>query len=492
MNRNKIVQALIGAGLIACITPAFAADTSAQRIQLLENQIKVMQQQLDELKASMAKSQDAAKAAPAAAATTTDTKDLAKQVEDLRNQVESQAKETVVAGDIPNSFRIPGSDTSMHLYGIAELNLTHDFKGYNGDIDYASFVPYVPLRGSAEAERTGSTALHTRTSRIGMEAATPTSFGLVSAKIEGDFNNDPKSPATGVAENVGTQQATNSYNFRLRQAYVQAGSWLVGQTWTTFIDLDAAPETVDFNGPVGTTSMRQPQIRYTYKTPTAGNYTLALENPDSYVLKPSNSDSVYNTDSAISRLPDVVARWDKASDWGTLSFRGVTQQFVLKDSSINASARGWGLAASSSIKMFSNDLLSLNITGGEGVGRYFNYIEGAGYDATNNKIVMEKVVGTVLGYQHKFNDKFRLDTAFGYQRSLTNDFTAWAHTVGLAADGYRYDMNRSVWQYHLGGFWNPTKEIEVGLEAIYGQRKTLANEKGDASRINFLTRYYFN
>jgi type II secretory pathway pseudopilin PulG len=489
MNRNKLVQALIGAGLIACIVPsAYAADTSAQRIQLLENQIKVMQQQLEELKTTLVKSQEAAKPAPAAAAST-DTKDLAKQVEELRNQVDSQAKETVVAGDIPNSFRIPGSNTSMHLYGIAELNLTHDFSGYNGNIDYASFVPYVPLNGSTE-DRKGSTSLHTRTSRFGMEAATPSSFGLVTAKIEGDFNNDQHSNA------ISTQQATNSYNFRLRQAYVQAGSWLVGQSWTTFIDLDAAPETVDFNGPVGTTSMRQPQIRYTYKTPTAGNYTVALENPDSYILKPDGSDSPYDTATAMSRLPDVVLRWDRASTWGTLSFRGVTQQFLLKNGELgndsSVSARGWGLAASSSIKMFDNDLLSLNFTGGEGVGRYFNYIEGAGYDATNNKIVMEKVVGTVLGYQHKFNDQYRLDTAFGYQRSLTNDFTDWARATGLAAEGNRYDMNRSVWQLHVGGFWNPTKEIEVGLEAIYGQRKTLANEKGDASRINFLTRYYFN
>lgn len=485
MNRNKIVQALIGAGLIAMATPSFAAGTDAQRIQMLENQIKVMQQQLEDLKASMSKSQEAAKPAPVA--NTSATPDLAKQVEDLRNQVEAQGKEAVVAGDIPNSFRIPGSDTSIHLYGIAELNLTHDFSGYNGDIDYASFVPYVPLNGST-TDRKGSTSLHTRTSRIGMEAATPSSFGLVTAKIEGDFNNDPKSNA------IATQQATNSYNFRLRHAYVQAGSWLIGQSWTTFLDLDAAPETVDFNGPVGTTSMRQPQIRYTYRTQKSGNFIAALENPDSYILKPDGSDSPYDTATAMSRLPDLILRWEKASDWGTLSFRGVTQQFLLKNGELgndaSVSARGWGLAASASYKLTDKDLFDVNFTGGEGVGRYFNYIEGAGYDATNNKIVMERVVGTVLGYQHKFNSEYRLDTAFGYQRSLTNDFTDWARATGL--DSGRYAMNRSVWQFHLGGFWNPTKEIEVGLEGIYGQRKTLADEKGDASRINFLTRYYFN
>jgi hypothetical protein len=470
MKRNKIVQTLIGAGLMLAVPAAFAAD--ADRIQALENQLKALQEQIEQLKASTAKTQE-----------------VAKDVVELHNQVDAQSKESVVAGDIPNSFRVPGSDTSVHLYGIAELNVTHDFKGYNSDNDYASFVPYAPINGSADADRKGSTSFHTRTSRIGIEAATPSSFGLITGKLEGDFNNDGKSPTTGYTTNVGTEQATNSYNFRLRHAYVQAGSWVIGQTWSTFMDMDAAPETVDFNGPVGTTMIRQPQIRYTYRTPTIGNYTAALENNDAYVLNPS-SGSPYNYDKAISRMPDLVLRWDRPYDWGTFSVRGVTQELALKDTDSTVSARGWGFGSSATVKMFSDDLLSLNLTGGDGIGRYFNYIEGAGYDATNNKIVRERTVGALVGYQHKFNEEYRMNVAYGYQRSLTNSFTDWARNNGL--DSGRYAMNRDVWQLHVGGFWNPTKVIEVGLEAIYGERKTLANEKGDVSRINFLTRYYFN
>jgi hypothetical protein len=469
MKKSKIVQMLIGAGLILAMPAAFAAD--ADRIQALENQLKALQEQIEQLKATAVKSQE-----------------VAKDVVELRNQVDAQAKEVVVAGDLPNSFRVPGSETSVHLYGIAELNVTHDFKGYNGDNDYASFVPYAPLNNSSDGDRKGSTSFHTRTSRIGIEAATPSSFGLITGKLEGDFNNDAKSPTTGYTSNVGTEQATNSYNFRLRHAYVQAGSWVIGQTWTTFMDMDAAPETVDFNGPVGTTSMRQAQIRYSYRTPTIGNYTAALENNDSYVLSPTGS--TYNFNKAISRTPDVVLRWDRAADWGTLSARAVTQEISLKDADTTTSTRGWGFGTSATVKMFGDDLLSLNLTGGDGIGRYFNYIEGAGYDSTQNKIVRERTVGTVLGYQHKFNEEYRLDFAYGYQRSLTNNFTDWARANGL--DSGRYAMNRDVWQGHIGGFWNPTKVIEIGVEAIYGQRKTLANEKGDVSRINFLTRYYFN
>ena len=41
------------------------------------------------------------------------------------------------------------------------------------------------------------------------------------------------------------------YGFRLRQAYVNARGFLVGQTWSTFVDPAAAPPTIDYEGPNG-------------------------------------------------------------------------------------------------------------------------------------------------------------------------------------------------------------------------------------------------
>ena len=38
--------------------------------------------------------------------------------------------------------------------------------------------------------------------------------------------------------------------FRLRHAYGEIGDLLVGQTWTTFTDVAAAPATLDFEGSV--------------------------------------------------------------------------------------------------------------------------------------------------------------------------------------------------------------------------------------------------
>lgn len=482
MKARKIVIALLAAGVGAGAPLVHAAD--ADRIAQLEKQLKMMQEQLDEMKKNSVK---------------------ASEVSELRDQMSAQTKENVVVGDIPNSFRVPGSDVSVRVYGVAELNMVHETKGDNSNNDYSTFMPYMPLNGSRAAERKGQTYLHARTSRIGIEGATPSPFGMIMGKVEGDFNNDPRtgnSAVYGSLGNIYTQQQTNSYNFRLRHAYVQTPNWLFGQTWSTFMDIDNTPETIDFNGPIGSTFLRQPQIRYTYVTPQYGNFVASLENSVSYVLDPTGSAST----AGFSKVPDLIARWDKPFSWGSLSLRAVSHEHRVNgtlcivsscDSSVvgetahvNTSKRGYGFAASGQIKTIGDDFISWIVTGGSGIGRYFNYIEGAGYNATNNSVEMEKAMGLVVGYQRKFSDSFRMNFVYGGQRNFDNGYTDWARANGLASG--RFGVNRNVSQFHVGGIWNPVKVMDIGLEYIYGRRETLAGEHGDMSRINFLARYNFN
>lgn len=131
-------------------------------------------------------------------------KRLRAEIEQLKSKAEEaevKAKDAVVVGDIPGSFRIPGSDVSLRLYGFAELNWVHDFRGDNSDIDYSTFAPYLPLHGSADAARKQRDYLTARTSRLGVEAGTPTKYGVLGAKIEGDFNNEPRLGGSAVYAN---------------------------------------------------------------------------------------------------------------------------------------------------------------------------------------------------------------------------------------------------------------------------------------------------
>jgi hypothetical protein len=410
-------------------------------------------------------------------------------LDDRVSLLEVKQGDSVVLGDIPGAFRVPGTDVSLRLYGFAELNWVHDFGADNSDIDYSTFAPYMPLDGTPEAARKNRDYLTGRTSRLGLEAATPTQYGVLGVKLEGDFNNEPRSGNSAVygsAGNVFTQQSTNSYGFRIRHLYGQFGGLLVGQTWSTFMDVDNYPETVDFNGPIGATFIRQPQIRFAYPT-SKGTFTAALENSSTYVL--DDTGSAMST--SLSRLPDVVVRWDKGFDWGALSARAMTQELHVDDGAgAKATKRGYGAAASASFKLRGSDLLSMQVTGGEGLGRYFNYIEGAFYDGTAGEIRAERAMGVIAGYQYKPNSWVRANLVYGATRTFDNAYTDFAAANGL--DSGRFGVNRWVQQAHAGPIFTPMKGVDLGLEGIWASRKTLAGESGDDFRVNFSAKYYIN
>lgn len=423
-----------------------------------------------------------------------EVKKLRAEVEQLKgraDEAEVKAKDAVVLGDIPGSFRLPGTDLSLRLYGFAELDWVHEFMGDNSDIDYSTFAPYLPLSGSPENKKKNRDYLDVRASRLGLETAYPTRWGVLQTKIEGDFNNEPRTgnaAAYGSDRNVFTQQQTNSYGFRVRHAYGQFAGLLVGQTWSTFMDVDNSPETTDFNGPIGSTFIRQPQIRYTYGTPDWGNFTVALENSSSYALDSGGLALA----SSHSRVPDLVVRWDKGFGWGSMSVRGVTQETRVDDGAGGkAAARGFGAASTAFIKTRGgDDFLSLAVTFGDGIGRYFNYVEGAAFDAAGRKMLLERALGVVAGYQYKVSPMVRINLVYGYQQNFDNAFTDFARANGL--DAGRFGINRKVQQAHFGPIFTPVKGVDLGLEAIWADRKTLAKESGEMLRLNLMAKYYVN
>ncbi len=485
MNLKQTAIALL---LAAAFVPAHAQ--TAKDFEEMRAELKRLREEINELKKNKAEPPQPVVAAQPAAP--------AGEVLDRLDQVELRAKDAVVLGDIPNSFRLPNTETSVRLYGFAELNLVHEFRADNSSCDYSLCLMYAPLDGSNLDARRNGTFLTARTTRFGIDASTPSSFGPIGIKIEGDFNNDPRTGNAAVNGSVGTiftQQATNSYNFRLRHGYGQFGGLLIGQTWSTFFDVDNSPETVDFNGPIGSTFIRQPMIRYSYNTKDSGTFTGAIENPVSYVF--DNTGSGTPTTAGFSRVPDFIARYDKSFPSGAISVRSVVHQLVVKDKGANqnASATGYGFGVSGIYKITGDDLFNFAYTVGTGIGRYFNYVEGAVYDPANNTVLRERVQGVVLGYQHKQSSALRYNFVLGYQRSTDNDFTRFAldpaNKLDSAALG-NFALNRSLLQGHVGLIWNPVKNVDFGGEYIFGRRKTLNGERAEVSRIDLSAKYYFN
>ena len=107
----------LAASLLVCGAAPALAQSSAQIDQMMA-EIKRLRQEVDELKKAKA-----AEAAKPAAAKPGDT-----DWGDKINLLEIQQRDAVTMGDIPGGFRLPGSETSLRIYGYAEAHVVHDLK----------------------------------------------------------------------------------------------------------------------------------------------------------------------------------------------------------------------------------------------------------------------------------------------------------------------------------------------------------------------------
>jgi hypothetical protein len=384
----------------------------------------------------------------------------------------------------PGTFKIPGTETTAKVYGYVQLDGTLDFGARVADIennDWATLLPAVPADGTPDQKRKKPQLyLTARTSRFGIQTTTPSGIGNVGLKLEADFNG----PNAFQSETF-----TNSVVFRLRHAYGTIGGFLVGQTWSTFLDLNAAPDTVDFNGPGTIALVRNPMLRYTANLGGGLALTLAAENARGAQFGGPKFQS----------LPDFHANLGLAGPWGSLSVRGVSQYYrqMLTDAAgatldrDPASKFAFAGGVSGSLKL-GPDTLVAQFTGGPGIGRYMLNALGTAADGAG-------------GYTVDAAGDMKLWTVYGAHAGFTH---VWAPTLrsNLVAAGTWVDDPRvngvaatnSVEKQLLQGFVNTflgiAKNAEIGLEFVYGEWKSFSTAspelKGHEYRVN--TSFHYN
>ena len=89
-----------------------------------------------------------------------------------------------------------------------------------------------------------------------------------------------------------------------------------------------------------------------------------------------------------------------------------------------------------------------------------------------------------LGLTQKITPKIRSTLGLGYMR---------ANTDNHFADLVRNDLtqNKELTEGWINLFYNPVKPINLGIEYMYGERKTFTDQKGIDNRVNFTAIYDF-
>ncbi len=361
---------------------------------------------------------------------------------------------------------IPGTNTTVKLGGYIKADFIADV-GSDYGADFAKFAA-IPLDGSAEDNKSSGFHAHARQTRINVTSNTPTSIGDITAFAEVDFYGTR-----------GSDLVTNNHAPELRQAWGKVGNVLAGQAWTSFVDLGAYPESMDFGGPAGVTIMRQTQLRYTDNIDDSLSYIVSLENPSSD-FNNGSSDTV----SGYERYPDLVAGLTKTGDWGHASLRGVLRDISVENETTgdSESTFGYGLSLTSKINIGEKDNLKLRATYGDGIGRYVYdvAVNGKAASYNNGDLETHEVYSGYAAYQRHWTDTLRSNFMAGYTH---ND-----NATDLIGEG----NNESVWSAHANLIWQPVKKYKVGLEYMHGERELDNGNEGSLDRVQASFIYSLN
>ena len=374
-----------------------------------------------------------------------------------------QAEDAVAHSQIqPSTYK----ETTIKVGGFAKLDaIVSDYsrapiRGIGEDF----FIPATINTSGAPSDP--NLNVHAKETRFWLKSITPTMRGDISTYFEIDF----------MASAQGNERTVNAYSPRLRHAYINAGRWTLGQTWTTFGDTTSVPEYLDDLGPVGVANARQAQIRYTLPTDN-GSWMFALENPET-TLTPFGGGSRIAADD--SGFPDVIVRRNWTGSWGAFNVAGLLRELKIDSGGFDDTVLGGGIALSGKYKVGDQDDIRWQINYGEGLGRYMgmNSYNGGTLDA-NGEINLTTQYGGLAAYRHVRNDS--MHSTLGVSFSNADNDTALSG----------FDVPESFQSVHANLIWSPIERMSLGAEYIWGQRKDESGNDGTLSRIQLSAIYLY-
>ncbi|MDT8069089.1 MAG: DcaP family trimeric outer membrane transporter [Terriglobia bacterium] len=471
-RRIAVSLALLAVWSCGCSVSAFPQDQNTNHAQ-----VEALQKQVDDLRAQMAVLQEQIKTltpTPQPAAAKAEEQDAEKslmskspQVSKATSEYETFSQDSVAAARMDNApldprypgyFRIPGTTTFMKIGGYFKSDFIYDLKPVG---DGERFIPStIPVPTPAGVN---NSTVSVRPTRINADFLIPTeSVDTVRFFVEGDM--------------FGSTSTTP----RLRHAYAQVKNFLIGQSFSNFQDPDSGPDQLEFQGPNGQVSIRNPQLRYAFKVGGKTSLRFAVEKPTSDVaFKTPEFSALPN-----SPAPDGTITLRHDMDSGHLQLSGLFRSVsaYLPDNRSDA-VFGWGVNFTGSQRLIGKDTFVYQGAYGFGIERYLNDTSGLGIDAgvegfERPHLVAIPVVGTYGGYQHFWNSRLRSSAIYGFVQVENSD-----RQTDATFHKSHYMATNLI--------WNPIGSLNVGTEFLYGWQIKKDGSSGNASRIMFSAKYNF-
>lgn len=352
-------------------------------------------------------------------------------------------------------------ENGFEFGGFIKVSSAFSTKGTNG-IDDALGLYNADLLFAADNKGTrfGISAKETRLFMSYKENETP--VGPVIAYIEGNFGVDGNNDG-----NTLEAYGSTNHRFVLRHAYIEVGDFLIGQTFTTFLDPVSAPQILDYGGNAASVFARQPQIRFTKKLDNL-SFRLAVENPT------SNLGTGLITDDQ--RMPDFVGRVDLDNEYIHMSVAGILRELRIDNGEINAQALTGGVAITASKKVVNDriNLMAQYIRGG--IGHY------GSFSAFADGIILENDQGDKYIDPLNFHGVTGSATIYWTHKLSTTFVGSWTKNLDPGQNTQTLGTGHSienVKSLHANVIYDVTKKLLIGVEY-----KKLIGELSDYSNPN--------
>ena len=335
----------------------------------------------------------------------------------------------------------------------------------SGSVGRDFYVPSLtPVGGNDEGAQFDA---HIRQSRFRITTNSPTSQGdSIKGVLELDF----------IVTGGGDERVSNSYTPRIRHAYLEYQDWLVGQTWSTFMDVSILPESLDFVGvPDGVIFNRQTMVRY-----SKGGFEIALENPESTISTDNLGAREVADDNAV---PDLIGAYTVKEDWGHMKVAGMVRQLSYDNGvDVDEDEVGYGMSVTGKLNFTNGDDLRMSFNAGSGIGRYtaINAATGVAVNPEkDNQLEAIESYGYSIAYRHLWSDKARSSVMFA---ALEVD-----NPVALTG----LQAIKSTYSTRINYLYSPVSALTFGAEYAFAKREVESGLEGDMNRVQFSAKYAF-
>lgn len=276
----------------------------------------------------------------------------------------------------------------------------------------------------------------------------------------------------------------NTDQFILKQAWAHIGYLRAGLATSVFNDDDAAPFTIDEQGPAGGSCTENVAIQWTPMFGKNKEFSLGigLEVPQAdYTVDGTDARSINQ------RVPDIPVyfqyAWDERASRVRLS--AILRNLAYRNDLLgkNKIVTGWGVGLSGNIALFPRTTLYYQGMYGKGIAQYINDQSGAGYDLVpvpgkDGKLHAPGSLGFFAGLQYDICDNLFVTATYSQSRLYDQQ--------GLGPDGYRYG------QYVEGAVvCTPVNGLQCGVEYLWGKRTDINHDSAHANRLMLMAAYSF-